>query len=83
LKPGKAAFCYSLTVAFIEVVSTEIGIGLFAGEQMISDHQNRMAHCYLSFLLAAARGGAVALRAQILILGVCGFDQAVRVTTAD
>src|SRR5919106_1599076 len=48
---------------------------------MVSDYQNRMAHCHLSFLLAAASGDPVVLRAQILILGVrgtvCGFDQAV------
>jgi hypothetical protein len=45
---------------------------LFASEQMISDHQNGMAHCHLSFFLAAASGEPVVLRAQILILGVRG-----------
>lgn len=48
---------------------------------MISDDQNRMAHRHQSFLLAAASGKAVVLRAEILILGVrgavCGFDQTV------
>lgn len=30
LQPVEAAFCYCLTVALIKVVSTEIGISLFA-----------------------------------------------------
>jgi hypothetical protein len=30
LQPVEAAFCYSLAVAFIKVVSAEIGISLFA-----------------------------------------------------
>ena len=81
LQPVEAAFCYCLTVTFIKVVSTEIGIRLFASERMIGDHQNRMAHRHQSFLLAAASKEAVVLRAEILILGVrgavCGFDQTV------
>src|SRR5262249_49254799 len=48
---------------------------------MISDHQNRMAHRHLSFLLAAPSTDAMILGAQILILGVRGpvrgFHQAV------
>src|SRR5215813_11482646 len=48
---------------------------------MISDHQDRMAHCHLSFLLAAASSKAVVLRAQIPIFSVrgavCSFNQAV------
>src|SRR6185312_12295839 len=48
---------------------------------MISDHQNRMPHRHLSFLLAAPSTDAVVLRAQVLILGmrgpVRGFHQAV------
>jgi hypothetical protein len=31
LQPVNAAFCYSLAVALIKVVSTQIGISLFAG----------------------------------------------------
>jgi hypothetical protein len=30
LQPVEAAFCYSLTVAFVKVVSSKIGISLFA-----------------------------------------------------
>src|SRR5215472_18415126 len=48
---------------------------------MIRDHQDRMAHCHLSFLLAAASSKAVVLRAQIPIFSVrgavCSFNQAV------
>ena len=42
---------------FIEVLRAQLGVGGPAGEQIVGDHEDRMAHGHRRFLLAAAGKG--------------------------